>query len=257
MALSPTSKTSVRRRRLSRSTHGNDHSINPNNDPASSIKALNVENSSSSDPQLSTSISLPSPGGSCAIRQLRDASETDTSGTYPTDAVGDRGLFRLIVADYLQFLYPLVPIVHRPTFQQDIRHNRDCNDDVFLGLLYALCAATVAVLPSRFDIYQRHSCKTTYVDRKAMIYACYDEVVRLRKHDYFDNVNYLKWATHYLMYLAFFHIADYNCSRIWEVEANQLARLLNLHRISEYDGLNYIEIQLRKKAFWLTFYGFV
>ena len=37
----------------------------------------------------------------------------------------------------------------------------------------------------------------------------------------------------------------------------QLARLLGLHQISEYMGLNCIEAQLRKKAFWLMFYGYV
>ena len=42
-----------------------------------------------------------------------------------------------------------------------------------------------------------------------------------------------------------------------EVESMQLARLLGLHQISEYAGLNCIEAQLRKRAFWLMFYGYV
>ncbi|KAJ5414068.1 hypothetical protein N7509_000695 [Penicillium cosmopolitanum] len=41
------------------------------------------------------------------------------------------------------------------------------------------------------------------------------------------------------------------------VEAMQIARLLNLHRISDYEGLNCIETQLRKKGFWLVFYCYV
>ncbi|KAL3426769.1 quinate utilization pathway activator [Phlyctema vagabunda] len=42
-----------------------------------------------------------------------------------------------------------------------------------------------------------------------------------------------------------------------EVESMQLARLLELHQVSSYEGLNCIETQLRKKGFWLMFYGYV
>lgn len=42
-----------------------------------------------------------------------------------------------------------------------------------------------------------------------------------------------------------------------EVECLQLGRMLNLHRITEYKGLNHIETQLRKKGFWLLFYSYV
>jgi hypothetical protein len=35
------------------------------------------------------------------------------------------------------------------------------------------------------------------------------------------------------------------------VEAMQITRLLNLHRISGYEGLNLIEIQLRRNGFGL------
>ena len=38
-----------------------------------------------------------------------------------------------------------------------------------------------------------------------------------------------------------------------EVESMQLGRLLHLHTIAEYDGLNAVEVQLRKKGFWLLF----
>ncbi|KAH7360702.1 hypothetical protein BKA65DRAFT_547415 [Rhexocercosporidium sp. MPI-PUGE-AT-0058] len=177
--------------------------------------------------------------------------------SYPTDGLGDREVVKLILADYFQYIYPLVPVVHRPSCKRDIADNRDCNDEIFLGLIYGLCALTIATLPSKFHNYQKLRPNSPHENSKAMVYACYDEFTRLKRHEYFDEINFDKWAAHFLMYLAFFHVTDYNRSRMVEVQASQLARLLNLHKGPENNGLNYIEIQLHKKAFWLSFYTFV
>ena len=162
-----------------------------------------------------------------------------------------------ILNDYFDYLYPLVPIVHRPSFLQAFSNQRDLYDKDLLCLTYALCAVTVAALPSKFQKYQRSEEPPRYANPKEMIYACYDTTQHLRGRDYFDTINYQKWAVSHLMYLSFFHVAEYNRSRMIEVEAMQLARLLDLHKVSGYDGLNCIEKQLRKKAFWLTFHGHV
>ena len=90
-----------------------------------------------------------------------------------------------------------------------------------------------------------------------MIRYCYKLSSDLRGPDYFDTVNLQKWATSYLMGISFFQIGEHNRGRMVDVESMQLARLLDLHQISRYDGLNCIETQLRKKAFWLMFYGCV
>ncbi|CAG1964022.1 unnamed protein product [Fusarium graminearum] len=42
-----------------------------------------------------------------------------------------------------------------------------------------------------------------------------------------------------------------------EVESMQLLRLLEVQKVSSYAGLDDIEVQLRKKAFWLMFHGYV
>lgn len=90
-----------------------------------------------------------------------------------------------------------------------------------------------------------------------MINSCYNAILNLRGSGFFDEINYQKWAISYLMQISFFQIGEHNRARMIEVESMQLARLLDLHQISRYDGLNYIETQLRKKGFWLMFYGYV
>ena len=59
------------------------------------------------------------------------------------------------------------------------------------------------------------------------------------------------------MQIAFFQIGQHNRHRMIEVEAMQLARLLDFHKIESYNGLDCIQTQLRKKGFWLMFYGYM
>ena len=75
----------------------------------------------------------------------------------------------------------------------------------------------------------------------------------LRSPDYFDKINQQKWAVSYLMSLAFFQMGQHNRAGMIEVEAMQLARLLEFHRTQSYDCLNRVEMQLWNKAFWLMF----
>ncbi|PWY68006.1 beta-glucosidase [Aspergillus sclerotioniger CBS 115572] len=205
-------------------------------------------------PKKRTRTHVESEGRSSSVSA--DNGDTDTF-KYSTDDLCDRGLFTLIMQDYLNYLYPLVPIVHRPSFQQFLRENRECKDGGFLSLVTAIAAVVVATMPSRFQLYQSYHSPLRFASRREMARYCYDKIMRLRDATYFDQINFQKFATSYLLYAAFRQLGDHNMSRMLDVEATQIARLLNLHRISEYDGLNCIEAQLRKKGFWLIFYGFV
>lgn len=175
----------------------------------------------------------------------------------------DPTMLKSILNDYLEFIYPLIPVVHRPSFRQDIEQGRgfhvdgDPRDNDFVGLVVAICAAVVGILPSRFETYRSMDPPIPFQNRADMINYCSGILTRLRGPKYFDEISHQKWATSYLMYIAFFQYGEHNRARMVEVEAMQLARLLDLHQISRYDGLNCIETQLRKKAFWLMFYGYV
>lgn len=170
-----------------------------------------------------------------------------SSESYPTDELCRRDLIHRMIDDYLAFVYPLIPVVHIPTFHEDLRRNRDLHDTSFLAFVVCLCAVTVGLLPSHFPRYRSSARPQT---RTEMIHRCYDFCKKLRGPQYFDEISYHKWAASYLLNIAFFQIGHQNLSRMLEVEAMQLARLLNIHRFTEYDGLNCIETQLRKKAFW-------
>ena len=196
---------------------------------------------------------------SCSNRQLIDPSHQ--SGRYPTDELCPRATLRLILNDYLDLVYLLIPVVHIPTFVSQLQSNRDIHDKDFSCLLLCLCALTVSLLRNRFDKYchglDPSSPGLRFSSRTETINTCYDICMRQRRPSYFDEVNHAKWAAAYLMQIAMFQIGNHNMSRMLEVEAMQLARLLGLHRIADYAGLNIVEVQLRRKAFWLMFYVYV
>ena len=159
--------------------------------------------------------------------------------------------------DFVTRLYPLIPVIHRPTFRRSIATSQDNADPDLLGLIIGMCSAVVGAMPSRFAAYRNHDPPLPFESRKAFIDHAYTVLLTLRGPDYFDQISYQKFATSYLFDIAFFQIGNANRARMIEVECLQLGRMLNLHRITEYRGLNYIETQLRKKGFWLLFYSYV
>lgn len=180
---------------------------------------------------------------------------------YPTDELCSRALIDTLMADYLDLVYPLVPVVHRPSFRRDLAANRDVADPDFFALLVSLCALTVGLLPSRFRDYRAAADPDgqqgrLYETRTALIDRCAGLCTRQRPAGYWDRVNHRKWAVSYVLSVACFQTGQVNRSRMFDVEYLQLSRLLGLHRVSEYEGLNCVETQLRKKAFWLMFYGY-
>lgn len=161
-----------------------------------------------------------------------------------------------MVDDYLMYIYPLIPVVHRPSFCFALNEDRDKDDDDFLGLLVALCAIVVALLPSKYESYRRLDLSMT-VSRAEVVERCQGFLTASRKPDFFEKIGFSKWAASYLMAIAFFQVGKPNHARMIEIESMQFGRLLDFHRIEKYQELDCIEKQLRKKGFWLLFYGYV
>ncbi|KPM36514.1 hypothetical protein AK830_g10046 [Neonectria ditissima] len=188
----------------------------------------------------------------------QNASPSMAGPRFPTDELCSRALLNIIMNDYLDLIYPLVPVVHRPSFRADLASNRDLTDPDFLAIVIAIAALTVGLLPSRFPVYRAMAPDVAmrFDTRMAMINCCVDMCMRVRNFNYWDHVSLRKWAVCYLLSVGCFQTGQTNRSRMLEVESMQIGRLLGLHRVSDYDGLNCIEVQLRKKAFWLMFYTY-
>lgn len=176
---------------------------------------------------------------------------------YATDILFPRDLVRFILNDYVTYIYPLIPVIHRPSFETDLDGNRDLHDDDFLTLIVSLCAVTVGLLPSRLQTYREFSSPLPFHTRSEMANCCYKLNQSFRDTTYFDTVSHQKWASSFLLGVTFHQTGNNNLWRMFEVESMQLLRLLEVQHISSYAGLDAIEVQLRKKAFWLMFYGYL
>jgi hypothetical protein len=176
---------------------------------------------------------------------------------YSTDVVCSRQLFKRIMSDYLDLIYPVVPVVHRPTFRRNLEGAKDSFDSDFFLLLLGISALTLAMRSSIFEQYRSIDSTLSFQSPEAMINHCYNLFICHREADYYDQISHQKYAVSYCFITAFFQIGNHNRARILEVESMQLARMLELHRASTYDSLDLIEAQLRRKAFWLIFYSLV
>lgn len=177
---------------------------------------------------------------------------------YLTDPICPRQLFNEIIQDFLDIIYPTVPLVHRPTFVADLKNERERFDPSFLNLLIAMCATVVAIVASRFHHYCSSTTRLRFQTRAEMVLFCSEMIQRSQKVDYFDEPTHTKWATSYLIGLCYFHVGFAESSVLMRnAEQIQLARILRFHEPETYKGLNCIEVQLKKKAFWLTFFGHV
>jgi hypothetical protein len=161
------------------------------------------------------------------------------------------------MSDYIELLYPVVPVVHRPLFKKDLDRERDSHDSDFFLLLLGICALTLAIGSSRFEQYRIIDSTLAFESPEAMINHCYDLFICHRGVSYYEKVSHSQWAVSYCFVTAFFQIGQHNRSRILEINSMQLARLLELHHASSYEGLDFVEAQLRRKAFWLSFYSLV
>ncbi|CRK15939.1 hypothetical protein BN1723_010849, partial [Verticillium longisporum] len=178
---------------------------------------------------------------------------------FATDELCSRELFKVIIHDYIERVYPLCPVVHLPSFRCSFASNQDVHDTEQMLLLVALFTLTVGVLRSRIEDYRAMDPEAAarFPTRTSIITYASQMCLRLRPPDYWDEISHRKWAISYTLASAAFEVGRMNQYRMFDSEAMQLARLLGFHlHATEYRGLNCIETQLRKKAFWLQFFSF-
>jgi hypothetical protein len=132
---------------------------------------------------------MPYPLLSCSMAKGR---LTNPTPSYPTDALCTRVLLNRILGDYLEVIYPLIPVVYGPSFRQDLARDKDLYDKNFLVLVICLCVTTVGIVPSRFREYQFSDVPIVFQTQTEMINYCYGMCTGLRGPDYFDEINFQK-----------------------------------------------------------------
>jgi hypothetical protein len=130
---------------------------------------------------------------------------THGSQYYATDVLLHRDLVRYILQDYIKYVYPLIPVIHIPTFEINFNQEHDTQNQESLAVIISICALTVGLLPSRFWSYREYKCPLPFETRTEMANHCYKLNQSLRDIEYWDTVSHQKWVSSYLLALTFHH----------------------------------------------------
>ncbi|KAL4080738.1 fungal-specific transcription factor domain-containing protein [Scleroderma citrinum] len=159
--------------------------------------------------------------------------------------IAPRDTIHLIIARFFDFVYPLTPCIHRPSFMADLHANRAERDPLFFALVMSTIASTLVQVPRSVVPMERSAVKklarTCFEASRHITVASYDPpssthvVIR-----YFDCCYHFCTGTDATQHAAF-------------GEAAHIAVTLRMHEEASYEGLNPIESQVRRRAFWLLF----
>ncbi|PVH75879.1 hypothetical protein DL98DRAFT_313644 [Cadophora sp. DSE1049] len=170
----------------------------------------------------------------------------------PIDTICPLDIFHQIIQDYLELQYPIHPLVHIPTFKKQLAEDLYSTDAKFFCFVVSLCATVSAVLPRRFALYQSMSApfKAAYPTIREFVKRVHVVVQRQRDPDMHENLTMTDWGFACTMFMSHACIGQSSSARMYKAEATAIIiEMVGHHRLGKY--ANPIEMQLRKKAFWI------
>jgi len=66
------------------------------------------------------------------------------------EEIASRDTFTLIIALFFDFVYPLTPIIHKPSFMADLHSRREEQDPLFFALVMSTVASTLVQMPKSY-----------------------------------------------------------------------------------------------------------
>ncbi|RXW24487.1 hypothetical protein EST38_g1386 [Candolleomyces aberdarensis] len=161
------------------------------------------------------------------------------------EEIAPRDTISLIIALFFDFVYPLTPCVHKPSFMADLHARREERDPLFFALVMSTVASTLVQVPRSYVPLERpvvrKLAQTCHEASRHITIASYDPptsahvVIR-----YFDCIYHFCEGHDATQHAAF-------------GEAAHIAITLRLHEEASYEGLDPIECEVRRRIFWLLF----
>lgn len=71
--------------------------------------------------------------------------------------IAPRDTILLIIALFFDFVYPLTPCVHKPSFMADVHSRREERDPLFFALVMSTVASTLVQVPRSYLPMERHA----------------------------------------------------------------------------------------------------
>ncbi|OCH91926.1 hypothetical protein OBBRIDRAFT_488268 [Obba rivulosa] len=159
--------------------------------------------------------------------------------------VAPRDTIMLIIALFFDFVYPLTPCVHKPSFMADLHAHREERDPLFFALVMSTVASTLVQVPRSYLPMERHAVRklaqTCHEASRHISVASYDPPTSMHVViRYFDCVYHFCEGHDATQHAAF-------------GEAAHIAVTLRMHEESSYEGLDLVECEVRRRTFWLLF----
>nr|GAT50591.1 predicted protein [Mycena chlorophos] len=161
------------------------------------------------------------------------------------DEIAPRDTISLIIALFFDFVYPLTPCVHKPSFMADLHARREERDPLFFALVMSTVASTLVQVPRSYVPMERpvvrKLAQTCHEASRHITIASYDPPTSMHVViRYFDCIYHFCEGHDATQHAAF-------------GEAAHIAVTLRLHEEAAYAGLDPIEAEVRRRVFWLLF----
>ncbi|KAL0960929.1 hypothetical protein HGRIS_005935 [Hohenbuehelia grisea] len=161
------------------------------------------------------------------------------------EEIAPRDTFSLIIALFFDFVYPLTPCVHKPSFMADLHSRREERDPLFFALVMSTVASTLVQVPRSYLPMERpvvrKLAQTCHEASRHISVASYDPPTSMHVViRYFDCIYHFCEGHDATQHAAF-------------GEAAHIAVTLRMHEEASYDGLDPIECEVRRRTFWLLF----
>ncbi|WWC87457.1 uncharacterized protein L201_002346 [Kwoniella dendrophila CBS 6074] len=157
-----------------------------------------------------------------------------------------RDVAMYIFSLFFDYVHPLTPCLHRPTFLMEVEARRDEKDPVFLALVLSVLASAMVQIPKALLP------PINGVPARDVANRCY-QVSRLVSLSTYDPPTIELVITRFLD--AVYHLVSgrLGAQAACLGEALQLGVSLGLHRESSYVGLDPISTEVRRRMFALIF----
>lgn len=161
-------------------------------------------------------------------------------------------ILHAILEDYILRVYPVLPLIHVPTFKSLLEGRAFDTDQGFLRLCISLCAVTVASIPRNLARYGL----TWYADASELVDKASHLVLLSRiatTPEWQNSATVESMVVSTVLSLASHYAAKPNAGWAYASEAVLFFRELELFKRGAYAGLSLIERELCKRAFWILF----
>ncbi|WWC65478.1 uncharacterized protein I303_108096 [Kwoniella dejecticola CBS 10117] len=151
------------------------------------------------------------------------------------------------IALFLKYLYPLLPLIHKPTFSEQLATRRDLIDTDFRALLLSIVAYVISQLPTSRLVNDQFDIEGL----KRLQRRCHRTCKALQRTYYgptnSTQISTIIFDTFYLLSIGLGHTAGARLG-----QAIQLAYSMGMHSDAKTEalGLDPIEVQLRRRVFW-------